>query len=157
MVLEMNFQEQYASLSDEELLHLASDRGDLREIAAFALDTELARRGLTQKQVRTKKRDELRQEIQEARAHKPKRKKSKYLLTQINLRWFFVGLVGAVLLMFLTIRPHHRVYEWSEPILVVYTGCLMAIVAVQPCSGPSHEEKAKVLLAGLTRRIQGYR
>jgi hypothetical protein len=132
MVLETTFQEHYVRLGDEELLHIAGDRGDLRDEAAFALDNELARRGLTQKQVRAKKRDELRLEIQEARAHQPKRKKSKYFVTQISLRWFFIGLVGAVLLMFLTIRPHRPVYEWSEPILVVYWGCLMACLAVQP-------------------------
>jgi hypothetical protein len=132
MVLETTFQEYYASVSDEELLHIAGARGDLREVAAFALDAELARRGLTQRQVRAKKRDELRLEILEARAHQPKRKKSKYFVAQISLRWFFIGLVGAVLLMFLTVRPHRPIYEWSEPILAVYTGVLLACLAVQP-------------------------
>ena len=130
--METGFREHYADLSDEELLHIAGDRRDLREEAAFALDAELARRGLTQKQVRAQKRDELRLEIQEARAHQPKRRKSRYFVSQISLRWFFIGLIGAGILMFLTIRPHRPVYEWSEPILVVYTGCLLACLAVQP-------------------------
>jgi hypothetical protein len=132
MVLETTLQEQYAGLSDEELLHIAGDREDLLEAAAFALDAELARRSLTQKQARAKKRDELRLEILEARAHQPKRKKSKYFVAQISLRGLFIGLVGAVLLMFLTIRPRRPIYEWSEPILVVYTGVLLACLAVQP-------------------------
>lgn len=130
--METSFREQYASLSDHELLHIAGDRRDLLVEAALALDNELARRGLTQEQVRAKKRDESRLEIQELRAHQPKRKESKYFVAQIRLRWFFIGLVGAVLLMFLTIRPHRPAYEWSEPIIVVYTGCLLACLVVQP-------------------------
>jgi hypothetical protein len=128
----MSFQEQYASLSDDELLHIAGDRRDLSEEAALALDAEVARRGLTQEQVRAKKRDELRLDIEEARAHHPKRKKSKYFVARLNLRWLFLGLLGSVLLSFLTLRPHRPVYYWSEPILVVYTGALIACLAVQP-------------------------
>jgi hypothetical protein len=130
--LDTGFQEYYATISDDELLHIAGDRRDLREEAVLALDGEMARRGLTHEQARAKKRDELRLEIQEARADQRKRKKSKYFVTQISLRWFFIGIVGAGLLMFLTIRPHRPAYEWSEPILVVYTGFLLACLAVQP-------------------------
>jgi hypothetical protein len=130
--LDTNFQEQYASLSDEELLHIAGDRRDLREEAAFALDAEMARRGLTLEQARAKRRDDLRLEIKEARAHHPKLKKSKYFVAQISLGWFFIGLVGAVLLMVLMLRTHRLLDEWSEPVLVVYTGALMGCLAVQP-------------------------
>ncbi len=101
----MSFQERYASLSDDELLHIAGDRRDLGEEAALALDAEVARRGLTQEQVRAKKRDELRLDIEEARAHHPRRKKSKYFVARLNLRWLFLGLLGSVLLSFLTLRP----------------------------------------------------
>jgi hypothetical protein len=131
--LDTNFQEQYASLSDEELLRIAGDRRDLREEAAFALDAEMAKRGLTHEQARARKRDDVRLEIKEARAHHPTPKKSKYFVTQINLGWFFTGLVGLVLLMFLTLRrPHRLLDEWTEPVAVVYTGALMACLAVQP-------------------------
>lgn len=129
--LDTSFQERYASLSDEELLHIAGDRRDLREEALLALDAEMARRGLTQQHARAKKRDELRMDIQEARAHHPKRNKSKYFVAQMHLRAYFIGLVGLVLLMVLTY--HYRVRdEWEWPLVVVYLSALIACLAVQP-------------------------
>lgn len=127
-----SFHERYASLSDEELLHIAGDRRDLLEEAAVALDAEMARRCLTHQQARAKKRDELRSEIKEVRAHHEKRNKSKYFVSQMNLRAYFLGLVGLVVLMFLTLRSHRLRDEWAEPILFVYLGALIACLAVQP-------------------------
>jgi hypothetical protein len=130
--LDTSFPEHYASISDDELLHIAGDRKDLREEAILALDAEMARRGLIHQQARAKKRDKLRLEIKEARAHRPKRNKSKYFVAQMNLRAYFIGLVGLVLLMFFTLG-HRRVQEeWSEPLFVVYVGALVACLAVQP-------------------------
>jgi hypothetical protein len=83
--LEENFKARYASLGDEELLHIAGDRRDLRAEAVSALDVEWARRSLSEKHVRAKKRDEFRQEIQEVRAHRPKRNKSKYFAARCPL------------------------------------------------------------------------
>ena len=129
--MDSSFQERYASLSDEELLHIAGDRRDLREEAVLALDVEMGRRGLTRQHARAKKRDELRMEIQEARAHHPKRNKSKYFVVRMNLRAYFIGLIGLVLLMVLT--HHYRVRdEWEWPLVVVYLGALIACLAVQP-------------------------
>jgi hypothetical protein len=130
--LEANFREQYASLSNEELLQIAGDRRDLLEEAAVALDVEMARRGLTLKQARAKKRDELRLDIEEARAHHPKRNKSKYFEAQINLRAYLLGLIGLVLLMFVTLGHYRVPEEWSFPLFVVYLGALMACLVVQP-------------------------
>jgi hypothetical protein len=130
--LDNSYQEHYAGLNDGELLHIAADRKNLREEAVLALDAEMARRNLTDQHARAHKRSELRQEIKETRAHQPKRKKSKYFVAQINLRWFFVGFAGALFLMFLTVRPHRPIDEWSEPILVVYMGALLAFLSVQP-------------------------
>lgn len=129
--MDANFEAHYASLNNEELLHISGDRRDLRTEAALALDAELARRSLTLKQAHAKKRDELRQDIHEVRAHHPKRNKSKYFVAQLNLRAYFVGLVGLVLLMFVTLRSHRLRKEWTLPILSVYLGILMACLAVQ--------------------------
>jgi len=130
--LDSNFHERYASLSDDELLHIAGDRKDLLEEAAAALDAEMARRSLTHKQARAKKRDYLRLDIKEARAHYAKRNKSKYFLAQVNLRAYFIGLAGLVLLMVLT-PNHHRVPdEWSWPLFVMYLSALIACSVVQP-------------------------
>lgn len=129
--LDTTFRERYASLSDEELLHIAGDRRDLLEEAALALDAEMARRGLTHQHARAKKRDEFRMEIQEARAHRPKRYKSKYFVARMNLRAYFIGLAGLFPLMILT--DHYRVRdEWEWPLIVVYVSALIACSSVQP-------------------------
>ncbi len=130
--METNFPERYAILSDEELLHIAGDRRDLLPEAAGALDTEMARRGLTHEHTRAKKRDELRFDIKEARAHNPKRKRSKYFVAKLNLRAYFIGLAGAVLLMVVTLGHHRVPEEWSWPLFVVYISALIACLAVQP-------------------------
>ncbi len=130
-IVETSFHERYASLSDEELLHIAGDRRDLLQEAAGALDSEMARRGLTHEHARAKKRDELRFDIKEARAHSPKRKKSKYFVAKINLRAYFIGLAGALLLIVVTLG-HHVPEEWSWPLFVVYVSALIACLAVQP-------------------------
>lgn len=130
--MDTSFHEQYASLSDEELLHIAGDRKDLLPEAAAALDGEMARRGLTLQHARAKKRDELRFDIKEARAHNPKRKKSKYFVAKINLRAYFIGLAGAVVLMVVTLGYHRVPEEWFWPLLVVYTSALIACLSVKP-------------------------
>jgi hypothetical protein len=129
--LDTSFREHYVSMSDDELLHIAGDRRDLREDAVLALDAEMARRGLTHQHARAKKRDELLMEIQEARAHHPKRSKSKYFVAQIDLPAYFMGLAGLVILMVL--MHHYRIRdEWEWPLVVVYLGALIACLAVQP-------------------------
>lgn len=100
--------------------------------AAAALDGEMAQRGLTLEHARAKKRDKLRFDIKEARAHSPKRKKSKYFVDHMNLRAYFIGLAGAVVLMVVTLGHHRVPEEWFWPILVVYTSALIACLAVQP-------------------------
>ena len=71
--MDKNFEAQYASLNDEELLHIAADREDLREEAAMALDVEMARRGLTDRQALEKETDESRLEKEEAEKYRKKR------------------------------------------------------------------------------------
>jgi hypothetical protein len=154
--LDTRFETEYASLNDEELLHIAGDRRDLRAEAALALDSELARRGLTQKQARAKKRDELRLEIHEARAHSPKRNKSKYFVAQMNLREYFIGMVGFVLLMILTLSSHRLRDECKQPILFVYLGILIAPLAVQPWVRRTLSFWVSVAVASIPQFIVGH-
>jgi hypothetical protein len=130
--LNNSFQDRYASLSDEELLHIAGDRRDLLEEAAVALDAEMARRGLTQEQARVRKKAHLRREIAETRLEISKRNKSNYFVAQINLPAFFAGLAGEVILMILLPGGNRLRDEWVWPLIVVYLGVLIAILAVQP-------------------------
>jgi hypothetical protein len=44
--------EQYRGLTDEELLRIAADRDNLTDLARLALDTELARRKLSDTQIK---------------------------------------------------------------------------------------------------------
>jgi hypothetical protein len=135
--LDTGFQEYYASLDDDELLHIAGDRKHLREEAVLALDSEMSLRGLTRQQVLRKRKEEIRRDIEDLRPRQPKGFISKYLdakikkhlVAQINLRAYFLGLIGLVLLMFFI----HRVPdEWSDPSFVVYMLVLIACLAVQP-------------------------
>lgn len=71
--MDMDFEAQYASLNDEELLHVAANREDLCEEAARALDLEMTRRGLTSQQALEKRTDELRLEIEESEKYRKKR------------------------------------------------------------------------------------
>jgi hypothetical protein len=127
--LDTNFQEHYASVSDDELLHIAGARRDLRKEAVLALDGEMARRGLTHEQARAKKRDEFRLDVQEARAHQ--RKKSRYFVNRISLGALLIVFGGELVLMLL-ITPREPLYAWLGPVLVVYFGTSIACLAVQP-------------------------
>lgn len=120
------------SLSDDELLHVAGDRRDLMEQAAIALDSEMARRGLTYEQARGNKRAHLRREFAEARAQTSKRNRSKYFVARLNLPAFFAGLVGEVALMVFLLGGKRVREEWVWPLLVVYIAALLSILSVQP-------------------------
>jgi hypothetical protein len=126
-----SFQEHYASISDDELLHIAGDRRDLREEAVVALDAEMSRRGFTRRQARIRKTDELRSMIAEAGSHRQKRKRSRYFVAKMNRKWLLIGLAGIVV-FFLLVEPHPPSDPWLQPGLVVYLGCLMACLGVQP-------------------------
>jgi hypothetical protein len=61
----MNFREDYAGLNDDELLMIAASRADLVQEAAVAMDSEMARRGLSYQEARAKKREVTRLEFEE--------------------------------------------------------------------------------------------
>jgi hypothetical protein len=130
--LETTYQERYASLTDDELLHIAGDRPALCDEAISALDSEMSKRGLTHEQVRVKGRDERRFEAKNARARRPKPKPSKYFVAKLRLPWFLLGLLGLLLLMFLLMGQFDLSDEWSEPVFVVYIAAFIACLAVQP-------------------------
>jgi len=91
----------------------------------------MARRGLTHKEAHAQKRQHLREDIAEARAHQGKRKKSKYFVTQISPSSIVVAL-GVMVAFFLIFRPEDKANRWLEPSLVTYIGSCLAFLAVQP-------------------------
>jgi hypothetical protein len=80
----LSFQEHYASLSDDELLVIAAGRGDPIQEATVALDSEMARRGLSYKEARARKREIARVEIKELWRHRPSPKGTKYFVARMN-------------------------------------------------------------------------
>ena len=129
--MDTGFEERYAGLTDDELLHIAGDRRNLLEQAAVALKAEMARRGLTFEHARARNREHRRREFEEINAHIAKRSKSKYFVANINLRVWFAGLAGEVLLMVLLPGGHRMQEEWVYPLIVVYLGALLATLSVQ--------------------------
>jgi hypothetical protein len=128
----MNYRENYAGLSDDQLLMIAASRADLVQEAALALDFEMARRGLSYQEARAKKRDVARREIREVRRHRPSKTASKYFVSKMNGWMVLLLALGVPLLvialMFFQLVPG----EWDFPILTVCMGAVIAVSAVQP-------------------------
>lgn len=127
----MNFQEEYARLSDDALLAIAADRRDLLPEAALAMDTEMAHRGLTYEQARVKKKQVARLEFHEGR-RRGRRKPSKYFVARIN-GWMILAIIVVPAALALSLEGFHLVSEsWGFAILTAGMGILIAIAGVQP-------------------------
>jgi hypothetical protein len=130
--LQLSFQENYASLSDDELLTIAASRADLIQEAALALDSEMARRRLSYQEARARKREIARLEIKELRRHRPSPKGTKYFVARMN-GWMLLLLALGVPLLVISLIAFHLVREeWDLPILAVCIGAVIAISIVQP-------------------------
>jgi hypothetical protein len=127
----VNFPENYARLTDNELLMVAASRGDLVQEAALAMDSEMARRGLSYQDAHAKKRHVARLQIKEARKRRPSPKGTKYFVAQIRGRWLLL-LLSPSLLVLLLAFPHVVPEEWLLPIVDASLGAVIAISAVQP-------------------------
>jgi hypothetical protein len=128
----VNFQENYAGMSDDELLMTASSRADLVPEAAHALDSEMARRRLGYEEAHAKKREVTRLEIQEARRYRPSRKASKYFVARANGGRPLLLALGVPLLLSVLLFTHVIPEEWFFPILSVCIGAVVALMVVQP-------------------------
>jgi hypothetical protein len=128
----MSFQENYARLSDDELIMIAASRADLMQEAALALDSEMARRGLSYQEARAKKREIARLEIKEARSHRPSPKGTKYFVAKMNGWMKLLLALGAPLLVISLLAFHLVREEWVFPILAACMGAIIAVSIVQP-------------------------
>jgi hypothetical protein len=128
----VNFQANYATLSDDELLAIGAGRADLVREAAFALDSEVARRGLSYQEARTRKRQAARLEFKEATRHHRARKRSKYFVASLNGWMLLLIALGIPMLFFVLMFSHLVPEKWSFPILTVSMGGVIAVSAVQP-------------------------
>jgi len=128
----VNFQENYAGMSDDELLMTAASRADLVPEAARELDSEMAHRRLSYQEAHAKKREVARLEIKEARKHGSSKKGSKYFVGKANGWMLLLVALGSPLLFIVLMVFHLVPEEWLFPILSVCMGALLAIAAVQP-------------------------
>jgi hypothetical protein len=131
-MFEMSFQENYAGLSDEELLMIAASRADLVQEAAVAMDSEMARRGLSYQEARAKKREVARLESKEARRHRPSPKGTKYFVARMNGWMLLLLALGVPLLVVFLTAFHFVSEEWGHPILGACMGAVIAVSVVQP-------------------------
>jgi hypothetical protein len=128
----MNFQEEYARLRDEELLRIASDRAHLLPEAALAMDSELARRGLTWETARAQKRQAARREYREFQRHRPSPKITKYLIPHATNWTPLLFALGAPALVFSLAGLHLIPERWVIPVLTACIGLTIGISIVQP-------------------------
>jgi hypothetical protein len=128
----MNFQEEYARLPEEELLQIASDRHHLLPEAAVAMDSELARRGLTYETARAQERQAARREYREFRRRRPSPKITKYLVPRAN-GWMLLLLALGTPALVLSLWGLHVIPEpWVLPVLTAAIGLAIGISIVQP-------------------------
>jgi hypothetical protein len=126
-----DFSAEYSKRSDDELLHLASERHSLTTEAAAALDAELRRRNLTESDRVEHQRFVKRQEQREARRHRRKiLGPFKYQLSWLDLLWAF-GAIALISFTYIALPSHyHMKSEWQEAaFIVMMTSVLIAIAS----------------------------
>jgi hypothetical protein len=126
-----DFSTEYSERSDDELLHLASERHSLTTEAAAALDAELRRRNLTESDRLEFQRFVKRQEHREARGHRRKTfGPFKYQLSWLDLLWAF-GAVALISFTYVALPSrYHMKSEWQEAaFIVMMTSVLIAIAS----------------------------
>jgi hypothetical protein len=131
--LETDFQQNYEALSDEELLMIAASRAQLEDGAARAMDSEMARRGLTYEQAQAKKGQVARLTARENRERHTKSKDTKYFVAQPKI-YLALVVVAIVFVAYLLLIPRaFRIPdEWEEAAVAALTGASMAFFCVQP-------------------------
>jgi cation transport ATPase len=125
-----DFSTEYAQRSDDELLHLTSQRHYLTSEAAAALDAELRRRNLTESDRVEHQKFAKRQE-----RHEGKRRRRKIPGLKDRLTWRdILGAFATMALIFFTYRAlpnrYHLKPEWEEAaVIVVITSVTIAFAA----------------------------
>lgn len=151
----MNFQANYAHLTDGELLMVAASRADLVQDAVLAMDSEMARRGLSYQDAHARKRQVARLGIKEARKRRPSPKVIKYFVPRIRGRWLLL-LLSPTLLIVLLSFPKVVSEEWLLPIIFASYGAVCAISAVQPWIRQTKSFWLSLLVTGIVQLLIGH-
>ncbi len=122
-----DFSNEYSELSDDELLHLASERTSLTDEAVAALDVELRRRNLTQSDQTKYQRHVNRMEHRESRTRRRKIfGKSKF--SGWELLSYFAA-VGLIFFVYFELPGRYRLApEWQDPAVCMMLASVMIIV-----------------------------
>jgi hypothetical protein len=126
-----DFSTEYSERSDDELLHLASERHSLTTEAAAALEAELRRRNLSESDRVKHQRFVKRQEQREARRHRGRTfGPFKYQLSWLELLWAFAAIALISFTYIALPSRYHVKSEWQEAaFIVMMTSVLIAIAS----------------------------
>ncbi len=118
---------QYAELTDDELLHLASDRKSLTDEAVVALDTELRRRNLNQSDQREHLRFAHRMEQREFRTRRRKIFGKRQFSWRELLSYF--AAVGLIFFVYFELPSRYRLKpEWQDAAVGTMLASVMIVV-----------------------------
>jgi len=126
-----NLSTEYSERSDDELLHLASERHSLTAEARTALDAELSRRNLTESDRIDHQRFVKRQEHREAKKHRRKPfGPFKYQLSWRDILWAFAA-IALISFSYLALPSrYHMKSDWQDAVFIVMmTSVLIAIAS----------------------------
>lgn len=127
----MDYAENYAALSDDELLKVAASRGHLVHDAVLALDSEMTRRHLNYQQAISRRRETTRQQIHEARESRAP-KGTRYFVGRMN-GWITLLAIVVPLIIFISLLIFHVVPAgWQFPILNASIGSSLALGMTRP-------------------------
>ncbi len=127
----VDFSTEYPQRSDDELLHLASQRHSLTTAAAAALDAELHRRNLSESDRIEHQRFVKRQEQRESESRKQRRRTFgpfRYQLSWLDLLWAF-GAIALISFTYIVLPSrYHMRPEWQDAaFIVMITSVVIAI------------------------------
>jgi hypothetical protein len=126
-----DFSAEYSERTDDELLHLASQRHFLTTEARTALDAELSRRNLTESDRIEHQRSVKRQEQREAKKHRRKPfGPFKYQLSWRDILWAFAA-IALISFSYLALPSrYHMKSDWQDAaFIVMMTSVLIAIAS----------------------------
>ena len=126
-----DFSTEYSERTDDELLHLASQRHFLTTEARTALDAELSRRNLTESDRIEHQRFVKRQEQHEAKKHRRKPfGPFKYQLSWRDILWAFAA-IALISFSYLALPSRYHVKsDWQDAaFIVMMTSVLIAIAS----------------------------
>jgi hypothetical protein len=122
-----DFSAEYSERSDDELLHLASERHSLTPEATAALDAELRRRNLTESDRLEHQRTVKRYEQREARKHR--RYINSSFLVRFKLPQALAALIMLAVLWAMSHLPVRYQEKWGQTIFTTVAGVVIAILS----------------------------